>query len=115
MAVMVAWISAWGGVTIADYYLVRQGRVNIAEIYSDNPAHRYGVNWAGMIAFVLGLIASWLLLMGSLPALQGPIALGLGGIDLTWLAGFAVSGVSYLVLEKVGWPVATLAPTAARE
>ncbi|MGH6821529.1 MAG: purine-cytosine permease family protein, partial [Methylocella sp.] len=44
MAVMVAWVGVWGGVTFADFYIVRGGRVNISELYTENPAHRYGVN-----------------------------------------------------------------------
>lgn len=38
---------------------------------------------------------------GMTPLLQGPAALALGGVDLSWLAGGLTAGISYLALEAV--------------
>jgi cytosine/uracil/thiamine/allantoin permease len=62
----------------------------------------YGdINWAGIIAFAVGLIAGWSVEDGLVPALQGPISTGLlGGADLSWLVGILVSGGLYLALSR---------------
>ncbi len=58
-----------------------------------------------------GLIAGWSVQDGLVPALQGPISLGLlGGADLSWLAGIVVAGGVYLALGRRGAP----APVAVR-
>jgi NCS1 family nucleobase:cation symporter-1 len=50
-----AFLSAIGGIMVADYYLIRRRRVNVPELYSMDGQFRYagGVNWAGMIAWIV--------------------------------------------------------------
>ncbi|WP_315838254.1 cytosine permease [Bradyrhizobium prioriisuperbiae] len=102
MVALVVWISPWAGVTLTDFFLVRGGRVDVAELYAPGHSSRYGdVNWAGLIALGIGLMAAWVFQMGSIPAMQGPLALMTGGIDLSWLTGMVVAGASYLVLHPL--------------
>jgi purine-cytosine permease-like protein len=100
MICILMWMSPWAGVVLADFYIKRQGKIDVAELYRDPSA--YGdINWAGMIAFLVGLVAGWSVQDGLVPAFQGPISLGLlGGADLSWLAGIVVAGGLYLALSR---------------
>jgi cytosine/uracil/thiamine/allantoin permease len=62
----------------------------------------YGdVNWSGIIAFLVGLVAGWSVEDGLVPVLQGPISTKLlGGADLSWLVGIVVAGAVYLALDR---------------
>lgn len=57
-----AFLSAIGGIMVADYYLIRRRRVNVPDLYRLDGQYRYaaGFNPAGLIAwFVAGGIAAW--------------------------------------------------------
>jgi NCS1 nucleoside transporter family len=107
---LLLWMSPWAGVIMADFFIKRRSRIDVAELYRSPEASAYGdINWSGMVAFVVGLIAGWSVQDGLVPALQGPISTGLlGGADLSWLVGIIVSGAVYLVLGRriVAAPVA---------
>lgn len=79
-----AFLSAIGGIMIADYYLIRRRRVNVPDLYSMTGQFRYsaGINWAGMIAWlVAGGIAAWY-------------------ADYAFIIGFPLGLVLYYVLMK---------------
>jgi NCS1 nucleoside transporter family len=99
MAGLVLWMSAWGGVILADFYLVRKRNIDVDELYAEPSQSRYGdVNWGAMIAFAAGLVAGWSVEDGLVPALQGPISIHLlKGADLSWLVGLVVAGLVYLL------------------
>src|ERR1700742_1544583 len=85
MISLLMWMSPWAGVVLADFYIKRRGRIDVAELYRSPEASRYGdINWSGVIGFLAGLVAGWLFEDGLVGALQGPIATGLlGGADLS--------------------------------
>jgi toxin CptA len=56
------------------------------------------VNWAGMVAFFSGIVMTWLFMYGMVPALQGPVARAMHGVDLSWLAGGLTSALVYAAL-----------------
>jgi cytosine/uracil/thiamine/allantoin permease len=92
----------WAGVMLADFFIKRKGSIDVAELYRSPETSAYGdINWSGIIAFLAGLVAGWLVQDGLVGALQGPVSINLlGGADLSWLAGIVVSGAVYLVLAK---------------
>jgi purine-cytosine permease-like protein len=99
MISLLLWMSPWAGVVMADFFIKRKSRINVAELYASPETSSYGdINWGGIIAFLVGLVAGWSLQDGLVPALQGPISGMLGGADLSWLAGIVVAGAVYLVL-----------------
>ncbi len=57
-----------------------------------------------MISFAIGLLAALLFQMGTIAALQGPLALWAGGVDLSWLTGMVAAGASYAVLYPLCGP-----------
>jgi purine-cytosine permease-like protein len=113
MISLLMWMSPWAGVVLADFFVKRKGRIDVAELYTAPEASAYGdINWAGMVAFLAGLVAAWSVQDGLVSALQGPISTKLlGGADFSWLAGILVAGGVYLVLGRSAAPAAVPAAT----
>jgi NCS1 nucleoside transporter family len=112
MISLLLWMSPWAGVIMADFFIKRNGKIDVAELYAAPETSIYGdINWGGIIAFLVGLAAGWSLEDGLVPALQGPVSGLLNGADLSWLAGIVVAGALYLAIG--GWtaPASVLAPT----
>jgi cytosine/uracil/thiamine/allantoin permease len=116
MISLLLWMSPWAGVVLADFYIVRKGRIDVAELYREPEGSAYGdVNWGAIVAFVLGLIAGWSVEDGLVPALQGPISTKLlGGADLSWLVGIVVAGGAYLILGRRVAPAPVPQPMGGR-
>ena len=55
------------------------------------------VNWATMVSFFVGIVATWMFMYGPLPVMQGFGSRALGGQDLSWLAGSLVAAALYAV------------------
>jgi len=102
MISLLLWMSPWAGVVLTDFFIVRKGRIDVGELYKEPGRSAYGdVNWGGIVAFVVGLIAGWSVEQGLVPALKGPISTKLlGGADLSWLVGIVVAGGLYLLLAQ---------------
>ncbi|UTW13363.1 purine-cytosine permease family protein [Marinobacterium rhizophilum] len=101
MIFFVVWISPWAAITLVDFFLLRRGRIDINELYRHHADSICGdINWRGIFSLVLGVISAWLFQVGSIESMQGPIAMALGGVDLSWLAGFVVAGSSYYFLHR---------------
>ncbi len=102
MISLLMWMSPWAGVVLADFFIRRKGKIDVAELYRMPETSTYGdINWSGVAAFFAGLVAGWLVQDGLVGALQGPLSINLlGGADLSWLFGIGVAASVYLVLEK---------------
>jgi purine-cytosine permease-like protein len=117
MISLLLWMSPWAGVVLADFFIKRKGKIEVAELYRSPETSAYGdINWAGMIAFFAGLVAGWLVEDGLVGALQGPISINfLGGADLSWLFGIGVAGLVYLGVGKFATsPSSIVASSAGR-
>jgi NCS1 nucleoside transporter family len=116
LASVVVWIAAWGGVMLVDFYVIRRGQIDVQGLYDDPAVARYGdINWAAIVAAVVGLVAGWAWEYGLVGFMQGPLARVTNNIDLSWLAAFVVSGGLYYVLRPIlaKEERPTPAPTAA--
>jgi NCS1 nucleoside transporter family len=102
MISLLLWMSPWAGVVLADFFIKRRGVIDVAELYRLPEASAYGdINWDGIIAFLVGLVAGWSVEDGLVPALRGPISTGLlGGADLSWLIGIVFAGAAYLAFGR---------------
>jgi NCS1 nucleoside transporter family len=98
MVGLILWMSPWAGVILADFYLLRHQKIDVAELYADPDKSTYGdVNWVGIGAFLIGLVAGWLFEFGLVGPLQGYVSKHfLKGADLSWLVGMVVAGAVYL-------------------
>jgi nucleobase:cation symporter-1, NCS1 family len=100
MISIIVWISAWAGVMLVDYFVLRRGTVDIGELYTEPETSRYGdINWIAVGAMIAGLVAGWAWEYGLVEEFQGPIAKATGNTDLSWLAGLVVSGGLYYALS----------------
>lgn len=80
-------LSAIVGILFADYYLIRKRRVNVPDLFEMDGQYRYhyGVNWAGIISWVVGGVLAILF------------------STYSFFIGFAVGAAAYYVLAKYWW------------
>ena len=99
MVGLILWMAPWAGVVLTDFYLLRRQQIDVPELYKDPKESAYGdVNWVGISAFLIGLVAGWLFEFGLVTPLQGYISKHfLEGADLSWLVGMVVAGGVYLI------------------
>lgn len=91
----------WSAVNLTDYFLVRRGNYDVTAFFI--PDGVYGkVAWRGLVAYAVGLAAEWPFV--SQPDYVGPFVSHLGGADISWLVGFFVSAVVYLILVVSSTP-----------
>jgi NCS1 family nucleobase:cation symporter-1 len=105
-----------GGILIADYFVLRRTRLDVAGLYDPSGPYRYtnGVSLAAVAAFIIAVLPS---LPGFLVqvkwidrALVPPLLADLYGY--AWFIGFGLAFVVYLALRKLT-PVSALATDAA--
>jgi purine-cytosine permease-like protein len=118
MSSLVLWMSAWGGVILADFYLRHKGRIDVPELYVEPERSIYGdINWGAIVAFAAGLVAGWLVEDGLVAQLQGPISMHLlKGADLSWLVAIVVGGGVHLLfnMRRVEAPVQVAVGSASK-
>jgi len=80
-------LSAIVGILIADYYFIRKRRVNVPELYEYKGQYHYqnGINWAGLISWIVGGGAAVIF------------------TNYSFLVGLVVGAISYYVLGKFWW------------
>ncbi|MBT9383731.1 cytosine permease [Pseudooceanicola sp. CBS1P-1] len=88
----------WTAVNLTDYYCVRKGRYSITDIMRPDGG-LYGT-WGGigLISYVVGFLAMVPFFSSAL--YTGPIAAHLGGVDISFVVGLAVSSLLYLLLAR---------------
>ncbi len=99
LASMVTWVAPWGAVMLVHYYWVARQRVDVDALFHPPGSSRLeDVKWDAIIAFVVGIFATWFFEFGIPSALQGPGAKAMGNVDLSWLAGALTAGILYAAL-----------------
>ena len=100
MVSILVWISPWAAIVLADFFVIRSGRLDVRGLYRDAADSPYGsANRAGLQSLALGILAGWSCQYGLVPEMQGPVAQMLNNTDLSWLSGGLVAGAAYLVLS----------------
>jgi NCS1 family nucleobase:cation symporter-1 len=82
------------GVLIADYWLVRNKRLALPDLYRTRGVYTYngGWNWRAVVATLIGCGLAWIGLLA--PPLR-PL------YDYGWFVGFGAAGLTHLLLMKV--------------
>lgn len=94
LALQLYLFTPWTAINLVDFYLVRRGHYSIREIF--NPAGMYGRwNWRGLLAYGLGFSA--MIPFFNTKVYTGPLAVALGGTDVSMPVGLAVSAICYYV------------------
>jgi NCS1 nucleoside transporter family len=99
---LVTWVAPWGSIMLVYYYGVARQKIDVNALFEPPGSPRVpDIVWEAIIPFLLGIVATWAFEYGVPSWLQGPAAKGMGGIDLSWLAGAIVAGVlSYVALSR---------------
>lgn len=102
LAGLVTWVAPWGAIMLVSFYGVHRQNVDVDALFEPPGSSRVpDVVWEAIGPFLLGIVATWAFEYGIPTWLQGPAAKGLGGIDLSWLAGALVAGVlSYVAMSR---------------
>ena len=103
VALLMVWVGPFAGVWVCDAYL-RRGKLDFRAIHSQQGAGgRYwgwhGYNPAGYVALFAGMTTAALTMRS--PVFNGPIAMALGGADLSWILGLPVAALVYAGLVKL--------------
>lgn len=102
VAVMIVWLGPFAGVWLTDGLLRRWHYDPIAAHATRDHHGRYwgwhGFNIRGFAALACGIVAG--LLTVNAPIFVGPLSKALDGADLSWVAGFVVSGLAYLLFSR---------------
>ncbi|HEY8225309.1 MAG TPA: NCS1 family nucleobase:cation symporter-1 [Pyrinomonadaceae bacterium] len=85
------------GVLIADYWLVRNKRLVLGDLYRTEGVYTYnaGWNWRAVIATLIGCALAWIGLI--VPPLR-PL------YDYAWFVGFGSAAITYVILMKAAPP-----------
>jgi NCS1 family nucleobase:cation symporter-1 len=95
LQVLLAVFIPWSAVNLADYFLVRRGNYDVTAFFI--PDGIYGrVAWRGLLAYAVGLAAEWPFI--SQVDYTGPMVKYLDGADISWIVGFFVAAIVFLVL-----------------
>jgi nucleobase:cation symporter-1, NCS1 family len=87
----------WTAINLVDFYLIRRERYDVAAMF--DPNGRYGrVNRRTLIAYLVGVGVE--VPFVSTEFYTGPMVQRLGGADISWLLGLAVSAGLYWVLQR---------------
>ena len=102
LAGLVTWVAPWGAIMLVYYYAVAKQEIDVDALFEPPGSPRVpDIVWEAIIPFLLGIVSTWMFEYGIPSYLQGPAAKGMGGIDLSWLAGAIVAGVlSYVALSR---------------
>jgi NCS1 family nucleobase:cation symporter-1 len=80
-----------------NYYLISRERVDVPALY--DPDARYGRwNRVALVSYTIGVLAQIPFMAQAL--YTGPIAEALGGADISWLVGLAVTAAVYYPWAK---------------
>jgi NCS1 family nucleobase:cation symporter-1 len=94
-----------GGILIADYFVERGCRLNLAALYRSDGEYRYtgGFSLVAVISFVIAVLPGLPGFLVQVNAIDGtgfsPFIIGI--YDYAWFAGFGVAFVLYLLLRKL--------------
>jgi nucleobase:cation symporter-1, NCS1 family len=89
----------WTAINLTDFYVIRRGHYNIAELFKVNGI--YGpVSWFALIVYALTVLVEWPFMNNAW--IVGAAAKALGGADIAWIVGFIFAGVVYYVGARLG-------------
>jgi nucleobase:cation symporter-1, NCS1 family len=88
----------WTAINLVDYYLLRHGRYDVSSFFRQDGGIYGRINAAAVTCYAVG-ISVQLPFIAS-PLYVGPLARAMGGIDLSWIIGLAVTSPAYYWLAK---------------
>jgi NCS1 family nucleobase:cation symporter-1 len=83
----------WTAINLVDYYLLRHGRYDVPSFFRRDGGIYGRVNGVAVGCYVLGILVQ--LPFIDTPLYSGPVARAMGGVDLSWIVGLAITGPAY--------------------
>ncbi|HEV7444397.1 MAG TPA: cytosine permease, partial [Steroidobacteraceae bacterium] len=88
----------WTAINLVDYYLLRHGQYDVDSFFRHDGGIYGRINSVAVGCYLLGILVQ--LPFINTPLYRGFIARALGGVDLSWIAGLAITGPAYYWLAK---------------
>jgi NCS1 family nucleobase:cation symporter-1 len=88
----------WTAINLVDYYLLKHAQYDVDSFFRHDGGIYGRVNGVAVGCYVLGILVQ--LPFINTPLYRGFIARALGGVDLSWIAGLAITGPAYYWLAK---------------
>jgi len=88
----------WTAINLVDYYLLRHGSYDVASFLRQDGGIYGRVNRVAVGCYVLGILVQ--LPFVANPLYTGPVARAMGGIDLSWIVGLAITSPAYYLLAR---------------
>jgi NCS1 family nucleobase:cation symporter-1 len=88
----------WTAINLVDYYLLRHGQYDVESFFRHDGGIYGRINGVAVGCYVLGILVQ--LPFIDTPLYTGPIARAMGNVDLSWIAGLAITGPAYFWLSK---------------
>jgi NCS1 family nucleobase:cation symporter-1 len=95
----------WTAINLVDYYLLRHGRYDVESFFRHDGGIYGRMNGAAVGCYFLGIIVQLPFIYTTL--YKGFIAQAMGGVDLSWIAGLAITSPAYYWLAKRSQLLAT--------
>ncbi len=88
----------WTAINLVDYYLLRHANYDVDSFFRHDGGIYGRINGVAVGCYVLGILVQLPFINTSL--FKGPVARAMGGVDLSWVAGLAITGPAYFWLSK---------------
>jgi NCS1 nucleoside transporter family len=88
----------WTAINLVDYYLLRHAHYDVDSFFRHDGGIYGRVNGVAIGCYVLGILVQLPFIDSTL--YTGPIALAMGKVDLSWIAGLAITAPAYYWLSK---------------
>ena len=89
----------WTAINLVDYYLLRHGIYDIPSFFRQDGGISGRINVAAVTCYELGILVQLPFIDSAL--YTGPVARAMGGIDLSWIVGLAITAPAYYWLAKL--------------
>jgi NCS1 family nucleobase:cation symporter-1 len=101
----------WTAINLVDYYLLRHAHYDVESFFRHDGGIYGRVNGVAIGCYILGILVQ--LPFIDSPLYTGPIALAMGKVDLSWIAGLAITAPTYYWLSRRLTSTAPVAATGA--
>lgn len=88
----------WTAINLVDYYLLKHGVYDVPSFFRRDGGIYGWVNPAAVSCYAVGILVQ--LPFIDSPLYRGPIARALGGVDLSWIVGLAITSPAYYWLAR---------------
>jgi NCS1 family nucleobase:cation symporter-1 len=88
----------WTAINLVDYYLLRHGQYHVESFFQHDGGLYGRVNGPAVTCYLLGTLVQLPFVASAL--YTGPVARAMGGVDLSWIVGLAVTSPVYYWMAK---------------